>query len=139
MENNQKHGKGVLSNADGEIIYEGEWVNGEQGTEGPTCAICLDKGYLNDGAYQPVRFNDTPRCRSHIFHRRCAENPSAQICPVCRNPVPKILTPTPVDELQQFIGGKRKSKKSKRKSKKSKRKSKKSKKSKRKNRKTRRK
>lgn len=70
-------------------------------TTGPTCAICLDEKYAEEGPNIAVSFNNT-KCKKHIFHHQCVSDGRVKKCPICRNDKKK-LTKVDKDKLSKLL------------------------------------
>ena len=58
-------------------------------TKGPTCAICLEDKYAEEGPNIAVCFNKT-KCKKHIFHQACVGDGRVKLCPLCRSDKKKL-------------------------------------------------
>lgn len=70
-------------------------------TTGPTCAICLDEKYAEEGPNMAVSFNNT-KCKNHIFHHQCVSDGRVKKCPICQSDKKK-LTNVDKDKLSKMI------------------------------------
>ncbi len=84
-------------------------------TKGPTCAICLEDKYAEEGPNMAVSFNKTT-CKKHIFHEQCVGDGRVKFCPLCRNATKK-LTKIEISKLRKLYSSTTKKSKPKNKSK----------------------